>query len=346
MTPPRITYGPWGETLAELIEASVAAERAGAQVLWFPELHRSATVTAAAVAQATTTARIGTAIALAFVRSPMTTALEALDVDELSDGRFVLGLGTGVQRLNENWHNARWGRPAAHLRETVAAIRRFVAVAATGDPIRLDGEWEPMQIRGYQRPFPQVRTEIPVYIAAMGPVMTRLAGEIGDGWISHELCSLRYLEDRVTPQLEAGLERSERDRGDLDVVISAVCAIDPDPATARRWAAGTVGFYASVRSYADFFDFHGFGAGHRAVVDVFGRGASADDLAAAVPQEMVEALTLCGTGPDVQQQLAQYTGIADTIKLTPPTHGLAPEETRRAQQAIIEMIADITGSTP
>ena len=97
-----ITYGPWGETLEELVDASRRAEAAGADVIWVPELHRSATVGAAALAAGTSTVGVGTAIALAFTRSPMVTALEALDVDEMSGGRFILGIGSGVQRLNED----------------------------------------------------------------------------------------------------------------------------------------------------------------------------------------------------------------------------------------------------
>src|SRR5690606_26522335 len=127
-------------------------------------LHRSATVTAAALAAATSTARVGTAIALAFTRSPMVTALEALDLDEMADGRFILGLGTGVQRLNEDWHNARWGKPVGHIREVVRNLRHFWETCASGDEITLDGEWEPMRIRGYERPFAPVRTDIPIYL--------------------------------------------------------------------------------------------------------------------------------------------------------------------------------------
>src|SRR4051812_39972049 len=105
----RLTYQPWGETLAELVDAGRRAEEAGAETLWVSELHRSATGTAAALIQGTSTARIGTSIVLAFTRSPMTTALEALDLDEMSGGRFVLGLGSGVARLNEDWHNVPFG---------------------------------------------------------------------------------------------------------------------------------------------------------------------------------------------------------------------------------------------
>ncbi|MEU5882488.1 LLM class flavin-dependent oxidoreductase [Spirillospora sp. NPDC047279] len=317
----RITYGPWGETLGELIDAAGRAEAAGAEVVWVPELHRSATVAAAALAMGTRRARIGTAITLAFTRSPMITALEALDLDELSGGRFVLGLGTGVKRLNEDWHNVRWAPPAPRLRETVAAIRLIVARAADGVPLVLDGAHAPLNVRGYRRPFPQVRESVPVYLAGLGPGLTRLAGEIGDGWISHELCSPAWLRDRSLPMLEQGLDAAGRDRAGLDVVVSAVCSIDPDPAAARARAANVTSFYASVRTYAGFFAFHG--------------------LAGAAPEAMADVLTLAGTAAQVRERLAGYEGLADTVKLTPPTHGLPPHEIRAAQARLIELIGEV-----
>lgn len=342
MTGLKITFGPWGETLEELVAAGRAAEEAGATTLWVPELHRSATVSAAALAAGTSSARVGTAIALAFTRSPMVTALEALDLDEIAGGRFVLGLGTGVKRLNEDWHNARWGKPVAHLRETVAAVRRFVADAGKGTPIELEGEYEPMRIRGYQRPFPQPRTEIPIYLAGMGPAMTRLAGEIGQGWISHELCSPAWLTERSLPSLLEGLARSGRERADLDVVVSACCSVDSDAATARRWAAGTAGFYASVRTYADFFAFHDLAEDQEKVIEAFRSGKGADYLADAVSDRLTEALTLTGTFDRVAERISAYAGVADSIKLTPPVHGMEPAEIRAAQDRIIHLIKELS----
>lgn len=342
MTALNITFGPWGETLEELVAAGRAAEEAGATTLWVPELHRSATVSAAALAAGTSSARVGTAIALAFTRSPMITALEALDLDELAGGRFVLGVGSGVKRLNEDWHNARWGKPVAHLRETVAAVRHFVAHAADGTPMTLEGEYEPLRIRGYQRPFPQVRREIPVYVAGMGPAMTRLAGEIGQGWISHELCSPAWLAERSLPPLLEGLEKSGRNRSDLDVVVSACCSVDPDPAVARRRSAGTAGFYASVRTYADFFAFHDLAEDQEKVIEAFRAGAGADYLGEAVSPRMTDALTLTGTFDQVAERIAAYAGVADSIKLTPPVHGVGPAEIRAAQTRIIELIKELS----
>ena len=334
----RITYGPWGESLAEMVEAGVAAEAAGAEVLWVPELHRSATISAAALAQATSVAEIGTAIALAFTRSPMITALEALDLDELSAGRFILGLGTGVQRLNEKWHNARWGKPASHLKETVRNIREFIAVSHTGEPMDLAGEYEPMSIRGYERPFVPFRPAIPIYLAAMGKGMTRLAGEVGDGWISHELGSPEYLEQQLLPSLREGMQLSGRIASDFDIVVSALCSIDSDGNKARRWAAGTVGFYASVKTYEEFFEWHGLAPDQLRVLEEFSGGAGADYLADFVSDEMVGALTLAGNQKDVVKQLMRYDGLATTVKLTPPTHGVKASETRKCQEQIIEMI--------
>lgn len=340
----RITYAPWGETLAELADVARRAEAAGAEVLWVPELHRSATLSAAAMVQATSTAQIGTAIALAFTRSPMVTALEALDLDELADGRFILGLGTGVQRLNEDWHNARWGKPVGHLREVVRNVRHFIENCTTGEQIDLDGEFEPMRIRGYERPFPLRRAEIPIYLAAMGPAMTRLAGRIADGWISHELCSPSYLAERILPEINAGIESVEgRSRSDIELVVSACCSVDPDPAVAGRRVAGLVGFYASVRTYADFFEFHGLGEQQQQVIDAFRSGQGADYLADSVSDEMVDALTLTGDFDTVAERIARYDGLADAVKLSPPTHGIGAEDTRAAQDRIIELIAHITG---
>ncbi|MBM9459166.1 LLM class flavin-dependent oxidoreductase [Nocardioides sp. zg-536] len=343
----RITFAPWGETLAEMADAAARAEAAGAEAVWAPELHRSATVTAAALVQATSTAQVGTAITLAFTRSPMVTALEALDLDELSDGRFVLGLGTGVQRLNEDWHNARWGKPVTHIRETVRNVRHFVANATSGEPMELDGEHEPMRIRGYERPYPVRRTEIPVYLAAMGPAMTRLAGRIADGWISHELCSPSYLKDRILPEIDAGIDAVEgRERSDIELVVSACCSVAADPAAAVDRVRGHVGFYASVRTYADFFGFHGLGEAQQRVIDAFRAGAGAEHLAAAVTPDMVDAVTLNGDRDRVATQLAAYEGIADAVKLSAPTHGLTPAEIRAGQDEVIGLIASLTGGRP
>jgi probable F420-dependent oxidoreductase len=334
----RLSYAPWGETIAEVTDAASAAEAAGFSDAWISELHRSAFVPCAAMASATTTIGIGTAIALAFVRSPMITALTALDLDDLSGGRFILGLGSGVKRLNEDWHNARFGRPARHLRETIAIIRRLVADAHKGQEIAVDGDHEHVRIRGYERPFPPVRSRIPIYIAAVGDVTTRLAGEVADGWIAHELGSPRYLAERILPNLNDGLARGGRKREELAVLASACCVVDADSRRAKRWAAGLVAFYATVRTYEPFFAFHGFDTQARAIQERF-RAGDEQGMIDACPDEMVDALTLAGTAAEVRAKLKDYEGVADGVKLSPPTHLVPAEVTRACQKAIIEGLA-------
>ena len=247
----RITYGPWGETLAELADAARARRggrrrgRLGARAAPQRDRHRGG-----GRRRRPRTAGVGTAIALAFTRSPMVTALEALDLDELSGGRFVLGLGTGVQRLNEDWHNAQLGqagRPPA--RDGPQHPRVLGRAAPPASRSTSTGEHEPMRIRGYQRPYPVQRDRRSRSTSpAMGPAMTRLAGEIADGWITpRALLAGATSRERILPEIDAGSRATAAaTRADIDVVVSAVLLGRRRPgASARRRAAGMVGFYAT-----------------------------------------------------------------------------------------------------
>lgn len=334
----RLALAPWGESLEEMVGAARAAEAGGFESIWTSELHRSAFVPASALATATSQIRVGTAAALAFVRSPMTTAMEAMDVDELSNGRFVLGLGPGVRRLNEEWHSVPFERPARRMRETVEIVRRFIADSHRGVEISYEGEIHRVRVRGYQRPFTPVRASIPIYLASVGPVLTRLAGEIGNGWIAHELGSPVDLDKRVLPELESGLKRGGRERGDLIVMASAVCVPHPDAVEARRRAAGLVAFYATVRTYSDFFESLGFGREANEIQRLFREGDIERTINGAT-EEMVEALTITGSADEVRKKLERYEGIADVVKLSPPTHFVPAEVTREAQKGILEMFS-------
>lgn len=335
---PRLAFGPWGESMAELRAVAAEAESHGCDSLWVSEMPRSAFVQAAAIATSTTRAPVGTAVALAFVRSALTTAMTALDLDELSGGRFILGLGTGVKRLNEDWHMRPYPPPAPHLRETVQVIRLLMTVVFRGAPIDFEGTYERVRMRGFPRPSPPVRPEIPVYLGGMGPAMLRLAGEIADGWIAPELCSPRYLAERALPRIRAGLKRSGRDPSAITVMASACCLPSNDVRAARRNAAGLVAFYATVRTYEDFFDFHGFRAEAAVIRERFVAGDIVG-MIDACPDEMVDTLMLVGPPDRIRARLREYEGLADVVKLTPPTHHVPPEVTRESQAAMIGLLA-------
>ena len=230
-----------GRDPAEIASVAAAAERAGLARLWAPELHRSATVPLAVAAAATERIELATGIALAFTRSPMVLALEALDLDELSGGRFVLGLGAGVRRLNASWHAAAYDPPVSRMRELVAAARELMAALAEGRDARAAGRIYDIDVRGLRRPHAAPRPRPPVWLAAVLPGMTRLAGEVADGFLDHPVTTPAWLAERLLPALDAGAGRAGRARP--EVAGAMICAAsDEDPAAARRAAAATVGF--------------------------------------------------------------------------------------------------------
>lgn len=328
----------YGETLDEWVDAAAAAEDAGMAAVWSQELHRTAFLPLAAAAPRTRGIALGTAVALAFTRSPLITALEALDVDELCGGRLILGLGSGVKRLVESWHGAPFEHPAQRLRETVAVIRAVIARAHLGEPIEERGDLLGITIRGWRRPLPPTRERVPVYLASVGPVMTRTAGEVGDGWIAHELGSPRYLRERILPRLEEGWTAAGRSREDFTIVASACCVPMHDGAAARRLAAHQVAFYASVATYQDFFAFHGFEAEAVRCQELL-RAGRQEEMTDTVTDAMVDGLTAAGTPDEVRRRLAGYDGLADMIKLGPPTHAPERGAAEAAQRAILEVFA-------
>jgi probable F420-dependent oxidoreductase len=307
-----------GDDAAGLADFARAAEGAGIARLWAPELYRSATVPLAVAAAATERIELGTGIALAFTRSPMVTALEALDLDELSGGRFVLGLGAGVRRLNQAWHAGPYDPPVRRMREMVAAVRELTAALAEGRDARSVGKLYDVDVRGLRRPHRAPRSAIPVWLAAVLPGMTRLAGEVADGFLDHPVTSPAWLSDRLLPALRAGAEGAGRPVP--EVAGALICAVsDDDPAAARRAAAASVGFYATVRTYEELFTGHGFGSRLAGIRRAFAQG-DGDRLAEAVGEDMTDAFATAGTTAAVRERARAYEGIADRLWANPPHH--------------------------
>src|SRR3972149_968786 len=156
------------------------AEDAGVEALWAAGMSRGPFLPLAAAATSTERIQLGTSIALAFVRSPWVTALSALDMDILSGGRFILGLGTGLKRLNERWHGVAYGKPTPHIKECIQVVRLITENAHLGLPIRFSGQYYDLDIQGWQRPFPPQRARIPVFLAGGREGMIRTGGGVAD----------------------------------------------------------------------------------------------------------------------------------------------------------------------
>src|SRR5215216_3048089 len=239
----RISVAAIGTSVADMEAETLRAEAAGVECVWAPELFRSAVTQATYLAAKTERICVGTGIVWAFTRSPFIHAISALDIDEMSGGRFRLGMGAGVKRLNETWHNAAYGRPAPHLREAIEATRLIMRQASSGDPIRYRGEYYDIDIKGWARPHPAPREAVPIYTAAVREGMARMAGDVADGLIGHPMCSLRWLDEVLVANFEQGLKRSGRQRSDLDFLPTISCAINDDEAAAYDAARRTIAFY-------------------------------------------------------------------------------------------------------
>jgi probable F420-dependent oxidoreductase len=331
----RVQIAALGDSTADLAEQARAAEAAGIDCVWAVELFRSSLTQATWLAASTESVGVGTGIAWAFTRSAMILALSALDVDEISEGRFRLGLGAGVKRLNETWHGVDYGRPAPHLRETVEAVRLIIDKAGTGEPIRYAGDYHDIDIKGWSRPHAKVRDVIPIYTGAVQGGMARMAGDVADGLIGHPMCSLRWLDEVLVANFEEGLSRSGRERAGLDFLPAVCCAISDDEEVAYEAARRTICFYATVRTYMPLWEMHGYAATAAAVGEAF-RRADFAAMPKLIPDDMVD--TYCAAGPleKVRERVEQVAERGDGIWLGPPTYFIAPEEIAAYQRRIVE----------
>lgn len=310
-----------GRGAAGIAREAALAEGAGFGRLWAAELQRSATIPLAVAASATTTIGLGTGVALAFTRSPFVLALEALDLDELSGGRLCLGLGAGVRRLNRSWHGVDYDPPVPRMRELIAAVEELISAMAEGRDAASPGEHYDISVVGFRRVADQPRAAIPVWLAAVLPGMARLAGRTASGFLDHPVTTPRWLNERLLPAIAEGAERARRPAP--EIAAAMICAADDrDPGRARRAAACTVGFYATVRTYADLFTEAGFGQRLDGIRRAF-VGGDAEDLARAVGPDMTEQFAAAGTWREVRERVAEHVSACercDRVWATPPHH--------------------------
>jgi len=322
---------------AEIARLARRAEDAGFDALWTSEMFHDPFLPLSAAAASTSRITLGTSIALAFVRSPWVTALSALDLDVLSEGRFVLGLGTGLKRLNERWHGVAYGKPTPHIRECIQVIRLITQRAHTGEPIRFSGQYYDVDIQGWRRPLAPVREKIPMYLAGVREGMIRTAAEVADGLLGHPIYSLRWINEVVLPSLARGLRDSGRQRETFQLCLAVCCAVDEDISAARRAAAATIAFYATVNTYEPLF------APFARQVEEVRRALMAGNtpgMVDAVTDQMVDAFAVVGRPDDVRRRLAAYAELADSICLLPPDQLIEPAETDRYREALLATFAD------
>jgi probable F420-dependent oxidoreductase len=324
------------ERISDIALLAKRAEEAGFDSVWATELYRTSFQQLAAAALSTSRIKLGTAVALAFVRSPLVTSLTALDLDEISNGRLILGLGTGALRTNEMWHGIAHGKPVTRIRECIETIRLLVGKVHSGAPVEFHGEYYKINTRGYKRPFKPVREEIPIYLAGVGSRMCRTAGEIADGYLGHVVCSPRYLREVVVRNLKIGLEKSLRNPDVFRTASIITCAISDDRKRAMRAARATIAFYATVRTYEPPFKLHGFENETKRIRDAFFKG-DVKSMIEYVTDDMVGTFAVVGSAEECRKKVNEYRESVDLPVLSAPHYYLDFEEVGEYQSAILDV---------
>lgn len=299
-------------------------EDAGFESCWTAETTNSAFVAAAVAIQATSRIKVGTAVALAFPRSPTITAMTAWDLDELSGARFLLGLGTQVKRINEHRFSVPFEHPAAKLRE-YARVLRTVWAANRGEDVTHTGRFYNVTMPSFHgRPQPD-RRDVPIHFAAVGPVMSRISGEVADGLIGHPLASRRYLAEVVTPALVEGAERAGRARSDCALTASPLVSISDDADLARRELKLQIAFYATTRTYRPILELHGREGIIGDLRSAFGRG-DREGMIRLIDDELCDEIGVAGTSDEVRDRVEEWEAVADRLLMAGPWYG--PEQGR------------------
>ncbi len=250
--------------LEEIAQRAVAAEAEGYDGLWAAEAGHDPFLSLAVAATATQSIELGTGIVVAFGRSPMTTATAANDLQLLSKGRLLLGLGSQIKPHIEKRYSMPWSQPAARMREYVLALRAIWASWHQGETLAFRGEfYRHTLMTPFFNPGPNPYGAPKVLIAAVGERMTEVAGEVGDGLLVHPFTTERYLREVSLPALERGLGVSGRVRRDAQVSLSGLVVTGREEAsmeTARRAVREQIAFYGSTPAYRPVLERHGWGA--------------------------------------------------------------------------------------
>lgn len=304
----------------EIAALGARAERLGAAALWSSEAGHDPFLLAQDAVTATRTVSVGTAIAVSYARTPMATATAAWHLQRRSGGRFVLGLGTQVPQHVERRYGAPWLGGVAPTREYVEVLRHIWAhwqhrsePAYVGRHYRFtlaSPEFDPA-------PLPEHHTPIPIWLAAVGPGMARLSGEVADGVHVHSFHTPEHLASRLLPAIDDGVDRANRSARPVtsSPVFAGVAHDAAEAAALRDHFAAHVAFFASTPAYRPVLDWGGWGDVQTTLRDLV-RGKQWGELAHHVPDEMFDAfVTIAGPRELGTILAARYSGLLDQLGL-------------------------------
>jgi probable F420-dependent oxidoreductase len=294
-----------------------AAESLGFNTLWTTETMHDPFLPCPLIAEHTRTLGLGTAIAVAFARSPASLAYTAWDLAEASQGRFILGLGTQVKAHIERRYGVTWPESVVgKLREQIAAMKAFWNTWQNNEPLNYRGEYYKLTLMSpFFNPGPIHYPQIPIYIAGVNTGLARLAGEVAQGFHAHPFHTTRYLREVILPAIQEGSVKAGRPRTDIKISTAAFIVTSPEEDVFVRAQAA---FYASTPSYRPVMQLHGWEETAHQLSALAARGSWAE-MPALITDDMLAEFAIIASPEKIMAALqARYHGLVDRIGLYIP----------------------------
>ena len=304
--------------LSHAAQDATVAETEGFAGVWTTEVAHDPFFPLALAAPATRSLDLGTGIAVAFARNPMSLAYTAWDLQALSGGRLLLGLGSQVKAHVERRFSMPFSQPAARMAELVSALRTIWSCWQEGTPLAFEGEfYRHTLMTPFFDPGPLECGPPKVLVAAVGEAMTRTAGRVADGMLVHAFTTERYLRERTLPLLEAELSTHGRARRDFDLVLPALVATGTDEESLQVAVAETrrqIAFYASTPAYRATLELHGWGD-LQPELQALSKEGRWPEMAGLVDDEVLSAYAVVGPPAEAAAQLVtRFSGVLDRLR--------------------------------
>jgi len=308
------------------------AESEGYDAVWAAEVGHDPLMILAGAAATTSRIELGTGILVAFGRSPMITAMQANDVQLLSKGRLLLGLGSQIKPHIEKRYSMTWSHPAPRMREYILAMRAIWSCWNEGTKLNFRGEfYRHTLMTPFFDPGPNPYGAPKVFLAAVGELMTEVAGEVADGLLVHPFTTERYLREVTMPALQRGLDRSGRSLASFQISLSGFVTTGVDDAQleiAKDRVRGQIAFYGSTPAYRGVLDLHGWGD-LQSELNALSRTGEWKKMGTLISDDVLEAFSVVGPVAQVPAHVRErFADVINRFSLYTP---YAVDEGTRSQ---------------
>ncbi|MGH3558235.1 MAG: LLM class F420-dependent oxidoreductase [Mycobacterium sp.] len=310
--------------LERVPEAAGALERRGYHGCWTAETNHDPFLPLVLAAEHTSTIELGTSIAVAFARNPMTLANVGWDLQAYSQGRFILGLGSQIQAHIEKRFSMPWSHPVRRMHEFILALRAIWSSWRDGTRLRFEGEFYTHKIMTPMFTPEHHRYEFPkVFVAAVGEAMTEMCGEVADGMLAHAFTTKRYIDEVTMPVLQRAMVRAGRDRSEFQLSCPLFVVTGTDDAEVQTAADSTrkqIAFYGSTPAYRKVLELHGWGDLQPELHRLSLQG-DWDVMGSLIDDDMLDAFAVVAAPDQLADKISERCGgVIDRVLPSFPSH--------------------------